>query len=184
MSSNPIDIAQIANAVKAAVACDAVLEQQYVAVKKPIILIDELPDAPSPQLQIEDWAENCPYVAVQAWTAADHHCITGFRVLDHYESGFPQTMKKAELAIDWIADVLIQSEKPLVAHLVRSDEDLPIFYSQTLIHRVGKVSSQFDLDVHDLSARFPRCLERIVDRIMFLGTMLPIGSTAMTGSQQ
>lgn len=86
--------------------------------------------------------------------------LIGFRVLNGHRTGFPVTMIRHDLALDWIALLSIKNDQATTAHLLRIEEDEPVYFSHTLTYRNGRTESLLDFDLPRLMRRFPRLMER------------------------
>lgn len=118
---------------------------------------------------------------VQLWPQSSRLSLVAVRLLSHRNLGMPWSATKAEYAIDWASELSLSGAEPLFAHIVLPDDDAPVFFNHTVIGHTGRNIDYFDLNVQDLRERFPRAMERIADRMMFLVNILPTPASRQEG---
>ncbi|MEM5518950.1 hypothetical protein WNY37_18470 [Henriciella sp. AS95] len=118
---------------------------------------------------------------VQVWPQSSRLSLVALRRLSDDRVGLPWSVAKAEYAIDWASELSISGAYPLFAHIVDADHHDPVFFNHTVISHTGRNIDYFDLNVQDLRERFPRAMERITDRMMFLVKTLPNPSASQHG---
>lgn len=165
MDKNEYD--DVTRNISEVVASDSWLAMQWHNVAGRFVVVDDvLMEAPV-DCHLGNCQLNVSYVAADVWANATQFSFIGFQKTSNGTA--PSSGNEPnKLVIECIAEASLQSDKPVVAHLLKHMIEPSIECAYRPYPSNGPESLLFEVDTNDLLNRFPRGVETIMNHLSLL----------------
>lgn len=121
---------------------------------------------------LRDWVDGQRHMAGLVDEATGKFSIVSFQVLDWRRNAYSAFFDEVVVEIDLYAQVSHLDGEPFSIHVISPTKDEPVRYQSVFVFRGNRTLDASNIQIGDLTERFPRQVENILEKTAFIADVI------------